>query len=124
MSLIRGTYLYYQALLFGTMIVGSYFWLILNAPIADAMVKITFFLSGILLVGSVYALSIAKTRPGRTSLTVLSGLVGGAHAYMDIVLYPDWLFGTFLFFWLFFGMLLTAAALHWLPETDLETTAE
>ena len=106
------------------MIVGSYFWLILNAPIADAMIKITFFLSGIVMVGSVYALARAKTRPARTAFTVLSGLVGGAHAYMDVTLYPEWLYGTFLFFWLFFGMLLTAAALHWLPETDFETTAE
>ena len=124
MSLIRGTYLYYQALLFGTGFIGVYFWIILITPMADAMIKVIFFISGLVVAGSVYALARAETRSSRTSLTIISGLVGGAHCYMDIILFPDWFFGMFLFIWFFLGMLLSAAALHWLPETDLETTAE
>ncbi|MGY5860466.1 MAG: hypothetical protein RTU63_13935 [Candidatus Thorarchaeota archaeon] len=124
MSLIRGTYLYYQALMFGTGFIGVYFWILLTATMPDALTKIIFILSGIVLAASVYALAMAKTRPRRTSLTVISGLVGGAHVYMDITVFPDWFFGMFLFIWFFLGMLMAAAALHWLPETDLETTAE
>jgi hypothetical protein len=124
MSLIRGTYLYYQALLFGTGFIGVYFWIILITPMADSLLKIIFFISGLVLAASVYSLARAETRSGRTSLTIVSGLVGGAHAYMDITLFPDWFFGMFLFFWFFLAMLLSAAALHWLPETDFETTAE
>ena len=82
------------------------------------MVKLFFFLSGLVLVLSTIALGQAKTRPGRTGLTIFSGLIGGVHGYMDIVLFPNWLFGTLLFFWIGFGVLLTAAALSWLPETD------
>lgn len=110
--------------MFGTGMIGVYFYIIVTAAIPDVTLKLAFFLSGIVLVGSVYALSKANTRSSRTSLTVISGLVGGAHAFMDIVLFQDWYYGTFLFFWLFLGMLLAAAALHWLPETDSETTAE
>ena len=124
MSLIRGTYLYYQALMFGTGFIGVYFYIILTAPISDVLTKMIFFLSGFTVAATVYALARAKTRSSRTSLTVISGLVGGAHVYMDITLFPDWFFGMFLFIWFFLGMLLAAAALHWLPETDKETTAE
>ncbi|TFH11809.1 MAG: hypothetical protein E4H14_00225 [Candidatus Thorarchaeota archaeon] len=124
MSLIRGTYLYYQGLLFGTGFIGVYFWIIITAPMADRMMQFIFFLSALVVAASVYALARAKTRSNRTSLTVISGLVGGAHAYMTITLWPDWFFGMFLFIWFFLGMLLAAAALHWLPETDFETTAE
>ena len=124
MSQIRATYLYYQALLLGTGMIGVYIWILLTTPIADVIVKLAFFFSALVLVGSVYALAKAKTRPSRTSATVLSGLVGGAHAYMAVILFPEWLFGTFMFFWFFLGLLVAAAAIQWLPETDFETTAE
>jgi len=103
---------------------GVYFWIILTAAILDAMVKLVFFLSGLILMISTFALAAAKTRSSRTILTILSGLVGGTHAFMDIVLFPNWMYGTLMFFWLLFGLLLACAAIAWLPETDFETTAE
>ena len=120
MSQIRATYLYYQALLLGTGMIGVYFWILITTTIPDVVIKFVFLLSGIAMVGSVYALSKAKTRPSRTSSTVASGLIGGAHAYMAVVLFPEWLFGTFMFFWLFIGLLISAAAIQWLPETDID----
>lgn len=105
--------------------IAIYFYIILTAVIPDPLIKLVFILSGFLVAASVYGLGNAKTRSARTSLTIISGLSGGAHAYMDIALFPmDWLFGSFLFIWFFLGMLIAAAALFWLPETDLETTAE
>lgn len=119
MSLFRGTFVYYLVLLIGVGFLGVYFWIILNATILDIMVKLVFFLSGLILMISTFALAAAKTRSGRTILTILSGLVGGSHAYMVIVLFSnDWLYGTLLFFWLLFGLLLACAAFAWLPETD------
>ena len=123
-SLIRGTYLYYQALMFGTGMMGVYFYIILTATIPDVTLKSAFYLTGLILVASVYGLCRTKTRSGRTTLTAISGLFGGAHAFMDFVLFPDFVFGFFLFLWLFLGLLLAGAALFWLPETDHETTAE
>jgi hypothetical protein len=105
--------------------IGIYFYIILTATIPDPIIYLAFILSGVLLVASVYGLARAQTRSARTSLTIISGLFGGAHAYMDIALFPmDWLFGSFLFIWFFLGLLIAAAALYWLPETDFETTAE
>ena len=125
MSLIRGTYLYYQALLLGTGMIGIYFYIILTATISDPIIYAAFILSGFMTAASVYGLARAPTRSARTSLTIISGLVGGAHAYMDIALFPlDWLFGSLMFIWFFLGLLIAAAALYWLPETDSETTAE
>lgn len=118
MSLIRGTFVYYLVLLIGVGFLSIYFWIILTAAIPDIMIKLAFFLSGLILMISTFALTAAKTRSGRTILTILSGLVGGVHAYMDIILFPDWMVGTLLFFWLTFGLLLACAALAWLPETD------
>jgi hypothetical protein len=118
LSLIRGTFVYYLVLLIGTGFLGVYFWIILTAAIPDVMVKLAFFLSGLILMISTFALAAAKSRSGRTILTILSGLVGGTHAYMDIVLFPDWMYGTLMFFWLLFGLLLSCAAFAWLPETD------
>jgi hypothetical protein len=88
------------------------------------MLKIMFNLSGIFTVAAVYGLGKASTRASRTSMTIIAGLVGGAHTFMQFALFPDFLQGVFLFFWLFIGLLIGAAALFWLPETDDETTAE
>jgi len=110
--------------MFGTGMIGVYFYIILTATIPNDVLKIAFWLTGVILAASVYALSKADTRGSRTSLTVIAGLIGGAHTFMQFALFPDFLFGTFLFIWFFLGMLLSAASLHWLPETDLETTAE
>lgn len=98
--------------------IGVYFWIIITTPIPDAMIKLAFFASGLGLVISTFVLAGAKTRSSRTILTMTSGLIGGAHAYMDIVLFQDWFYGTFLFFWFGFGLLLACAAIAWLPETD------
>ena len=99
-------------------LLGVYFWIILTATIPDLLIKLAFFLSALTIVVSTFGLARAKTRAGRTSLTMVSGLIGGSHAYMDIILFPDWLYGAFLFFWFGLGLLLSAAALAWLPETD------
>ena len=103
--------------------IGVYLWILLTTAIPDVLIKVIFFLSGLFLIVSVYALAKATTRPTRTSTTVVSGLIGGAHAYMAVILFPEWLFGTFMFFWLVLGLLVAAAAIHWLPETDFQTTA-
>lgn len=110
--------------MFGTGMIGVYIYIILTATIPDVILKLAFFLTGLVLIASVYALAKANSRSSRTSLTVISGLFGGAHVYMQFVLFPDLLFGAFLFIWFLLGILLAAAALHWLPETDQETTAE
>ncbi len=118
LSLVRTTFLYYLVLLIGMGLIGVYFWIILTASIVDTVIKLAFFLSALTVTVSTFGLARAKTRSSRTLLTAISGLVGGSHAYMDIVLFPDWLYGAFLFFWFGFGLLLAAAALAWLPETD------
>ena len=105
--------------------IGIYFYIILTATISDPIIYAAFILSGFMTAASVYGLARAPTRSSRTSLTIISGLCGGAHAYMDIALFPlDWLFGSLMFIWFFIGLLIAGAALYWLPETDFETTAE
>jgi len=99
-------------------ILGSYFWLILTAIIPDTFIRFTFFLTGLILVISTFALAGAKKRPPRIAFTTISGLSGGVHGYLDIVLFQEGLWGALLFSWMAFGLLLSFAALAWLPETD------
>ncbi len=99
-------------------LLGSYFWIILTAAIVDAMIKVTFFLTGFFLVLSTFALAGAKRRGPRVIFTAISGLTGGIHGYLDIVSFREGFWGALMFSWLAFGLLLSFAALAWLPETD------
>jgi hypothetical protein len=99
-------------------LLGAYFWMILTATIVDIFIKATFFLTGLIVVLSTFGLAGAKKRSSRVILTTMSGLIGGVHGYLDIVLFPADLWGALLFAWLAFGLLLAFAALAWLPETD------
>ncbi|TFG33624.1 hypothetical protein EU527_07395 [Candidatus Thorarchaeota archaeon] len=118
MSLIRGTLFYYLVLLIGMGLIGAYFWLIVTADITDRMVKMAFFLTGFCLVLSTFALAGATKRVSRIAFTTISGLSGGIHGYLDIVLFQEGLWGALLFGWIAFGLLLAYAALAWIPETD------
>ncbi|MBN2229133.1 MAG: hypothetical protein JW779_06025 [Candidatus Thorarchaeota archaeon] len=118
MSFIRGTFFYYLVLLIGMGLLGVYFWIILTATISDIAIKLVLFLSGIVTVCSTFALARTKSRPGRVSLTTLSGIIGGVHGFLIITLFPEGLMGALLFFWMACGLLLAFAALAWLPETD------
>ena len=88
------------------------------ADIMDVIIKVIFFLTGISLVFSTFALAGAKKRASRMIFTIISGLTGGAHGFLDIVLFQKSFQGALLFSWLTFGLLLAFAALAWLPETD------
>lgn len=99
-------------------LLGAYFWLILTASIPNLMIKTMFFLTGICLVFSTFALAGAKKKASRIIFTIISGLAGGIHGYLDIVLFQEGLWGAMLFGWIVFGLMLSYAALAWLPETD------
>ena len=118
MSLIRGTFFYYLVLLIGMGLLGAYFWLLLTANISDLIIKASFFLSGIILVFSTFALAGAKKRSFRIIFTTISGLSGGIHGFLDIVLFQEGLWGALLFAWIAFALMLSYAALAWLPEVD------
>jgi hypothetical protein len=118
-SLIRGTIFYYLGLLLGMAMLGIYFWIILTANVANLLVYIIFLFTGIVATLTTMGLAAAKTRSGRMGLTTLSGLIGGVHAYLDIVLYPIETYGfwgALLTFWWLCGLMLAGAAVFWLTE--------
>jgi len=90
----EGTFFYYLALLIGMGFIGAYFWIFVVATLGIAY---------------------ATTRSGRIGATMLSGIFGGIHAYLDITQYTD-LAGILLFAWIAFGLLLAFAAFAWLRE--------
>jgi uncharacterized membrane protein HdeD (DUF308 family) len=80
----EGTFFYYLALLIGMALLGSYFWTLLNASTV-ATNWIFFFLllmGGMFLVVSAFGFASANTRSGRVGLTMLSGILGGIHAFL------------------------------------------
>ncbi|MFW9893914.1 MAG: hypothetical protein ACFFFO_17045 [Candidatus Thorarchaeota archaeon] len=111
----EGTFFYYLGLLFGMTLVGAYFWLILNHMIANVIFHAILVMSGVFLVASALGFAAAKTRSSRIGLTMLSGIVGGIHAYLIFVLF-DLISGIVLFAWIAFGTLVAFATLSWLQE--------
>ncbi|MFX1367895.1 MAG: hypothetical protein ACFFAY_04785 [Promethearchaeota archaeon] len=111
----EGTFFYYLALLIGMGFIGAYFWISLTvAPITPGY-QYLIFLSGLFFVASTLAIAYADSRSGRIGTTMLAGIFGGVHAYLDITQYTD-LAGILLFAWVAFGLLLAFAAFSWLRE--------
>jgi hypothetical protein len=96
-------------------LVGSYLWLILNASIANLLFHAILVMSGIFLVAAALGFATANTRSSRVALTMLSGIVGGIHAYLIFVSF-DLISAIVLFAWVAFGALLAFATLSWLQE--------
>lgn len=116
MSSIEGSPFYYLVLLLGMGFLGVYFWIILTASIANIIVYLIFLVSAFIATASTMGLAVARNRPGRLGLTMLSGFVGGIHGYLDVVLFPTGLYGAFLFFWWAVGLMMAFAALAWIIE--------
>jgi len=111
----EGTFFYYLALLIGMGFIGAYFWIILTVAPIDLNFQYFIFLSGLFFVVATLGIALAATRNGRVGATMLSGIFGGIHAYLDITQYTD-LAGILLFAWVAFGLLLAFAAFAWLRE--------
>jgi uncharacterized membrane protein HdeD (DUF308 family) len=120
----EGTFFYYLGLLFGMVLVGSYFWLILNATVWNLMFHAILVMSGIFLVIAALGFASAKTRSSRVGLTMLSGITGGIHAYLIfsyLTYHPisgvyNVIAAIVLFAWVAFGSLVAFATLSWLQE--------
>jgi hypothetical protein len=112
----EGTFFYYLGLLFGMVLIGAYFWLILNATITNLIFHAIFVFSGIFLVASALGFAGANTRSSRVGLTMLAGIVGGIHAFLIFVLFTDLIIAIVLFAWIAFGTLVAFATLSWLQE--------
>ncbi|MFX1482887.1 MAG: hypothetical protein ACFFCP_06830 [Promethearchaeota archaeon] len=112
----EGTFFYYLGLLFGMTLVGSYFWLILIEMITNVIFHAILIMSGVFLVASALGFAAAKTRSSRIGLTMISGIVGGIHAYLIFVLFTDLIIAIVLFAWIAFGTLVAFATLSWLQE--------
>ncbi len=111
----EGGFFYYLALLIGMGLVGAYMWYILVTPSPYEVYNFIMYISGALLVATSFLFAYAKTRTSRVLMTVLSGIIGGMHFFLDIALY-DYVMGLILFAWLAFGVLLSFAAFNWLLE--------
>ncbi len=96
-------------------LIGAYIWLILNMTVVNLLIQMIFVMSGIFLVASALGFAVAQTRSSRVGLTMLSGIVGGIHAYLIFVLF-DFIAAIVLFAWIAFGALVAFATLSWLQE--------
>ena len=112
----EGTFFYYLGLLVGMALWGAYIWTIMNTPVlaSPIMVWILVF-SGLFLAISAFGFAAANTRSSRVGLTMLSGILGGIHAYLIFTMY-DLIMGIILFAWMGFGLLVAFAAFNWLHE--------
>lgn len=106
----------YVGLFVGMGFLGAYFLVLLMSPIADTLMRMAFFITGILLVISTLTLAYTKTKTGRISLTMTSGIFGGIHGYLDLALYVEGFMGIVMFAWVALGLLLTFACFSWVLE--------
>lgn len=113
----EGTFFYYLALLIGMALLGAYFWTLMNATIVvvNMIFYLTLVLGGMLLAVSTFGFASANTRSSRIGLTVLSGVLGGIHAYLLLTMF-DLIMGIILFAWMGIGLLVAFAAFSWLNE--------
>ncbi|MHA2056733.1 MAG: hypothetical protein ACXACG_03250 [Candidatus Thorarchaeota archaeon] len=113
----EGTFFYYLALLIGMALLGAYFWTLLNASIfvIDRIFLFLLIMGGMLLVASAFGFASANTRSSRVGLTMLSGILGGIHAFLIFTLF-DLIMGIILFAWMGIGLLIGFAAFSWLHE--------
>ncbi len=96
-------------------LVGAYMWYTLTTPGAYEIFNFILFMSGVILLASSFLFAYTKTRTSRVVMTVISGIFGGIHFFLDITLYGAFA-GIILFAWLAFGLLLAFAAFNWLLE--------
>ena len=113
----EGTFFYYLALLLGMALLGAYLWNILTTTLAPQYMFFHWILvmSCILLITTAFGFVAANTRSSRISLTMISGVVGGIHAYLIFVLF-DLIMGIILFAWMALGLLVAFAAFNWIYE--------
>ncbi|MDF1539258.1 MAG: hypothetical protein P1Q69_10195 [Candidatus Thorarchaeota archaeon] len=111
----EGGFFYYLALLAGMFLIGAYLWLIIIVPSYSQMFQLILILSGILIVAAAMMFIYARTRSSRIGLTVMTGILGGIHGYLDLALY-GWFIGLVLFAWMAFGLILAVSAYNWLYE--------
>ena len=105
---------HYIGLLTGMGLLGAYFWGIMTVVPTNYMFQFILFMSGVLLVVSAFAFAYTKTRSGRTGLTILAGVLGGVHGYLDLVMFYG--YGLIMFAWIAVGLLLVFATFIWLTE--------
>ena len=96
---------------------GAYFWTILNTPVLFVNIGLIWLLvfSGMFLTITAFGFVAANTRSSRVALTMMTGILGGIHAYLIFTLY-DLIMGIILFAWMAFGLLVAFAAFNWLYE--------
>lgn len=113
----EGTFFYYLALLIGMALWGAYIWTIMNTTVVVVNVIFIWILvfGGLLLAVSAFGFAAANTRSSRIGLTMLTGILGGIHAYLIFTMY-DLIMGIILFAWMAFGLLIAFAAFNWLHE--------
>jgi hypothetical protein len=113
----EGTFFYYLALLIGMVLLGAYFWTLINTTIVGVSVilYLTLIMGGILLIGSTFGFTSAKTRSSRVGLTMLSGILAGIHLFLIFTIF-DLIMGIILFAWMGIGLLIAFAAFSWLNE--------
>ena len=113
----EGTFFYYLALLIGMVLLGAYFWTLMNTTLfgVSMILYLTLVLGGMLLVGSTFGFSSTNTRSSRVGLTMLTGILGGIHIFLIFTLF-DLIIGIILFAWMGIGLLIAFAAYSWLHE--------
>jgi hypothetical protein len=113
----EGTFFYYLALLIGMVLLGAYFWTLMNTTLfgVSMILYLTLVLGGMLLVGSTFGFSSTNTRSSRVGLTMLTGILGGIHIFLLFTMF-DLIIGIILFAWMGIGLLIAFAAFSWLHE--------
>jgi hypothetical protein len=113
----EGKFFYYLTLLIGMALLGIYFWIIVTAMFTPQYVLFHWILimSGILLMASAFGFVGANTRSSRVTLTMVSGILAGVHAYLIFVLF-ELLMSIILFAWMALGLLIAFAAFNWIYE--------
>ena len=97
-------------------LLGSYFWGILTVVPTNTLFHFILLMSGILLTLSIFGLAFTKTRPGRTGFTMIAGILGGIHGFLDLVLFPIGFLGIIMFAWIAVALLCAFAAFAWLGD--------
>ena len=98
-------------------LLGAYMWIIVSAALAPQYLffKLVLFMSGILLIASAFGFVAANTRSSRVTLTVVSGVLGGIHAYLIFTLF-EYLTNVILFAVMALGLMIAFAAFNWIYE--------
>ena len=89
----------------------------MNTPVLVVGILFVWLLvfSGLFLAIASFGFAAANTRSSRVALTMLTGILGGIHAYLIFTTY-DLIMGIIFFAWMAFGLLVAFAAFTWLHE--------